>query len=213
DILPLPGLVRTPLARFIVWRRLAEVRHRYGLIGGGSPLLHWTARQANLLEAHLREDGLDSRVTVAMRYYAPRARGAVDALLAHGRPSRVIALPCYPHESAATTGSSTKDLQPELAARCPDVPFTLARSYCDQPLYLAALAECVRKGLAQFAPGDPVTLLFSAHSLPRRFIESGDPYLGEIERTRDLLLAALDWRGPQFLSFQSKAGPVRWLEP
>jgi ferrochelatase len=213
DILPLPGLARALLARLIVRRRLAEVRHRYGLIGGGSPLLRWTNRQAELLEASLREDGIRAHVTVAMRYYAPRAEEAVHALLAHGRPERVLALPCYPHESIATTGSSTKDLQAALAARCPDVPFALVRSYCDQPLYIAALAECVRAGLAQFAPGDPVALLFSAHSLPRRFIDRGDPYLAEIERTRALLLDELGWQGPQFLAFQSKAGPVRWLEP
>ncbi|MFO0984561.1 MAG: ferrochelatase [Planctomycetota bacterium] len=213
DIFPLPALLRGALARLIVARRLKEVEHRYGLIGGSSPLLRWSDVQARLLEHALHERGVDAQVAVAMRYHTPTARAALSALLERGRPARIIGLPLYPHESIATTGSSAKDFRAALADLAPDVPFTLVREYHDHPLYIEALVECVRAGLAQFAPGDPVCLLFSAHSLPQKIIAAGDPYLAQIERTMKLVLERLAWAGRFELAFQSRAGPVRWLAP
>jgi ferrochelatase len=89
-------------------------------------------------------------------------------------------------------------------------------SYIDRfynhPLYIQALAEKLEKGLAGFADRSQVELLFSAHSLPQSFIDEGDPYLGHIEETVRLLMERFE--GVSYhLAFQSRAGPVKWLEP
>jgi ferrochelatase len=82
-------------------------------------------------------------------------------------------------------------------------------SWFDHPLYIEALAERIREGLAWFEK--PPAVLFSAHSLPQKFIDEGDPYVKETEGTIAAVTRKLDidWR----LSYQSKTGPVKWLEP
>jgi ferrochelatase len=84
--------------------------------------------------------------------------------------------------------------------------------YYNHPLYIQALAEKLEKGLAGFADRSQVELLFSAHSLPQSFIDEGDPYLGHIEETVRLVMERFS--GVSYhLAFQSRAGPVKWLEP
>jgi ferrochelatase len=89
------------------------------------------------------------------------------------------------------------------------------REYHDHPRYVEALAGTVRTALRGVSARrrDSATILFSAHGLPKRFVDAGDPYPRQIERTRDLVLERLAVRNPSRLSFQSRVGPVRWIGP
>jgi ferrochelatase len=208
-ILGMPAFVRQPLARLIAWRRAPMVVEKYREIGGKSPLREITEAQAAALERELggREAGWS--VHVAMRYWNPRAADAVAAAKAAGA-ERLVVLSLYPHYSRATTGSSLADLDRALEAEgLGALPRTVVRSWHDFPPYLDALAEAVAEGLREL-PG--ATVLFSAHGLPVKLIEQGDPYLSHVQGTVAGVVERLPgvaWR----LAFQSRTGPVRWLEP
>lgn len=89
------------------------------------------------------------------------------------------------------------------------------RAWFDESLYIEAMAELIREGLAQFSKGEleSVHLLYSAHSIPARYIAEGDPYLEQTQRSVALINSELGNAYPSSLAFQSKVGPVRWLGP
>ncbi|MDF1614007.1 ferrochelatase [Desulfurivibrio dismutans] len=196
------------IARRIVHKRAPKSREAYRLIGGSSPLARISADQGRALASRLAGEG-DYMVRCAMRYWHPLAAETL-AEFARAGVSRLLALPLYPHFSRATTGSSFNDLKRSAAEF--DFPFTiqLVESWPDQPDYLRALAATIAEGADGFN-GEAFTVLYSAHSLPVSFIEAGDPYLGHVKRTI-AALRQLTGHGGR-LSFQSRSGPVRWLEP
>jgi len=204
---PLSRWLQKPLARWIAARRSVKVAVEYRAMGGQSPLNAITRGQAEALAKIL---GPGYSVQVAMRYWHPRASEAVKAALAAGA-GRAVILPLYPHYSRATTGSSLADLEEALKeAGAKDMRRVIVRSFESFEPYVEALAGCVREGIE--AAGGKTTLLFSAHGLPVKLIKEGDPYLRHIETT----VAAVMKRFPGVdhrLAFQSRAGPVRWLEP
>lgn len=220
DIIELPlGAVVQPLfARLVARLRGPSVRRNYALIGGGSPQLRLTRAQAAALEARLNKGSPGRfRVFIAMRYWHPTTEEALSEIAAAGI-SRIVTLPLYPHYSKATTGSSQKELErvllrPEWTERGLEVS-SIASYACD-PLYLDALADTVRRALFGFAPAvrESVVLLFSAHGLPQRFVEQGDPYVREIETTRRGVLERLGVGNRQLLGYQSRTGPVKWIGP
>jgi ferrochelatase len=203
--LPLPKFIARKIAR----RRGPEVRENYRLIGGKSPQLELTCKQARALGAAV---GLPA--TVAMRYWHPYAHETLAELEAHG-VERIIAVTFYPHYSNATTGSSLSDLRVKLKKSRIELAGVVDR-FAEHPGYIAALAETIRDGLAAY-PADRrehVPVLFSAHSLPLVFVQKGDPYPGEIDRTIVKVTAALALpRERWHLSFQSRVGRIKWLEP
>lgn len=203
-----PALLQPTIARFIARRRSKKVMEYYRKIGGKSPIRELTEQQAAGLEAAL---GPDFRCFVAMRYSKPDTAEALAAIAREGI-TKVIALTLYPHYSRATVGSSINELERELKKSA--APFTLSciRHFYDHPAYIAALAEKVERGLAGFPERSRVQLLFSAHGLPQSFIDSGDPYLEHIQATVRLTMAHFGGLS-HHLAFQSRAGPVKWLEP
>ena len=223
EIIELPGgaALQPMLARLIAKVRGPAVRRNYALIGGGSPQLRITRAQAEALETRLNADatGERYRVYVAMRYSRPSAADVFAAITASGI-TRVVTLTLFPQYSNATTGSSRREFDRVLASP----PWRELRSgleiahineYAADPRYLDALAETV-KSTWRSIPEDRrsrAVLLFSAHSLPQRFIDAGDPYVAQINATRLGILARLGLPNPQLLGYQSRTGPVRWLGP
>ena len=210
DIIRLgPALLQPLIARAIVGARLKDVQRRYAEIGGGSPILRESAAQATALRQVLRAAGRPEPVKLLFRYAAPRAAGLLTALRSRGI-RRLLPVTLYPHDCRATTGSSLRDL--ERAA--PSIGMELLAGvahYATDPDFLAAWEEALRGALRQ-RPG--ATVLFSAHSLPRRQVEQGDPYEREIQAT---VQALQDRLGPIpggcRLAYQSKVGPIPWLAP
>ncbi|MBI5477746.1 MAG: ferrochelatase [Deltaproteobacteria bacterium] len=216
DLIKLPwgGLGQGALARFIAGRRAPKVRELYRSIGGRSPIGELTERQTRGLEAALRDGGLDCRCYVAMRYWKPFADDAARALRSDG-VVRVLALTLYPQFSDSTTGSSLKDLRRALAAAGVRAPLDAIDRYGDDDAYLDALAEAVTAGLAEIpaAERERVPVLFSAHGLPQRYVDRGDPYEREVRATVAGVVARLGLGDRWRLGFQSKVGPVKWLGP
>jgi len=222
EIIRLPGgAALQPLAaRLIAKLRGPSVRKNYRRIGGGSPQLRITRAQARALEDRLNgedRDGRHYRVFVAMRYSRPSAAEALEAIAAAGI-RRIVTLTLFPHYSKATTGSSRRELERTLATpawRRARFDFTHIDGYADDPRYLDAMADRVRDAMDRI-PDDRrrrTVLVFSAHGLPQRFIDEGDPYVAHIDATRQGILERLDLPNRQLLAYQSRTGPVRWLGP
>lgn len=214
-----PSFMQKPLAYLISALRHKKTEGFYRLIGGKSPIFEITDRQARDLEEVLNDPRFtihgsrSFKVFVGMRYWHPLIEATVPEIF-HQGIRKVIALGLYPHYSIATTGSSFSKMK-DVVSRFPLEVFTIP-SWHDHPLYIEALVEKIRKGAALFdqpggGGGDDVHLLFSAHSLPKKFIEEGDPYVTHIRGTIDEITKRV--KIPWDLSYQSKSGPVAWLGP
>jgi ferrochelatase len=220
DIIELPlGAITQPIFAWLIAKlRGPSVRANYALIGGGSPQLRLTRAQAAALEA--RMNGAASaryKTFLAMRYWHPSTEEALEAIAAAGI-RRLVTLTLFPHWSKATTGSSQKELERVLALprwRREGFTVTSVDRYADDPLYLDAFADTVRRALEGFPPGarERAVILWSAHGLPQKFIDQGDPYVGQIEATRRGLLERLGVSNREVLGYQSRTGPVKWIGP
>ena len=203
-----PAFMQKTIARFISRRRAPKSSQAYAKIGGGSPLGKITADQAQALENELSGHG-PFQVTVAMRYWHPRAKETL-AQLRNESIRRIIALPLYPHYSIATTGSSVADLVEAGRLFSPSFEIESIESWPVQPEYINALAETINKGVELFA-GEELQVVYSAHSLPVKFIQEGDPYVEHLKLTIQAVESITAMPGK--LCFQSRSGPVEWLSP
>lgn len=210
--LPLGALTQKPFAALVSWRRAPEAAIGYAAIGGASPLLANTRTQADALARALMQDGNFS-VHVCMRYWRPRAASVVEQLKAQGI-SRVVLLPLYPQYSITTTGSSYNEFQRECKRQNYYPAISLVREWFDQPDYLDGIVTTLREQAALFPDPDPanIDVLFSAHGLPQKIVDAGDPYEKQIRATFDAVSARLRW--PRMtLCYQSRVGPLAWLKP
>jgi ferrochelatase len=203
-----PKWLQGPLAWYIARKRASKSRDAYAQIGGGSPLKRLTLGQAQHLQDSLQTEG-DFLVTIAMRYWQPRATEALAGLLLQ-KVERILAISLYPHFSRATTGSSLTELKQEMGRLCPNLPLLSVDSWPDHPLYVEALADCIGQGLRRFA-SEEVQIVYSAHSLPVSFINDGDPYVEHLGRTIRAVERKTGHTGR--LCYQSRSGPVEWLAP
>jgi ferrochelatase len=215
--LPLSWLMQKPLAWFISTTRGPSVVESYRSMGGRSPILPLTQAQALGLEAALREEGHDIPVYIAMRYWHPFTEEAVDQILKDGI-EELILFPLYPHYSLTTTGSSVNELNKVLAKRnITHLKMHLVEPYYNHPTFQAALAETIEEGLAEnewSCPRDQVQILFSAHSLPKKFVQrTQDVYPGQIYETCKLIIDTFFPGQPWELAYQSKVGKMPWLGP
>jgi len=208
-----PGPLVKPLARLIAGWRAPRSRELYRSIGGGSPLRAQTEAQARALAVELAERGQPMPVFVAMRNWKPYSKDALVAARAAG-VERLVFVPLYPQYSFSTTRSSLNELRKAMNVLKYEPTMDIVEAYCDDPNYIAALADVTGRYVRSFrAPAQDVHLIFSAHGLPRYYIERGDPYLDHVHRTVAAMTAKLSHPGPVHVSFQSKLGPARWLEP
>jgi ferrochelatase len=218
-----PEIVRLPiraLQRPLAWA-ISTIRYRkssayYQLIGGGSPLRRITDEQAAALRQELARRGIDATVYVGMRYWRPFTEKAVEQILADNITD-LIALPLYPQFSISTTGSSFKDFVAQLDRRGGARHIRrryITRWHTHEP-YIDTLAEQISDEIKSFPDPNPenVHLIFSAHSVPQSYITNGDPYLRHTQETVRLVSEKLGNLSPVHLSFQSKVGPVKGLEP
>jgi len=208
-----PAVMQKPLAWFISTLRSKKTENMYSNIGGKSPIFDITKAQAQALE-ELLNGGSDPthvfKVCIGMRYWHPFTEDVVEQLSREGI-RRIIGLSLYPQYSVTTSGSSLSQFK-EVAHRCNMQIFTVD-SWHNHPLYIEALLDVIRRGLMLFQPASPddIHVLFSAHSLPQKIIDQGDPYVEQTLGTIQEIVKVLpvQWH----LSYQSKSGPVSWLEP
>jgi ferrochelatase len=213
-----PGerLVRPFFAALISSLRAGRVRGRYRVLGGTSPLLPLTQKQAAGLEAALLERGYSVPVEVCMRYSHPFSTEAVTRLRARGA-GEVLGLPLYPQFSQSTSGSSLLALRLAAQGNRPSVSLREIAHWCDDPDYHAALGKRILACRERFGQEEAVGLLLVAHSVPERFVLRGDPYVEQVEETVMGILNVLDRETtahlPWLLAYQSQVGPVRWVGP
>ncbi len=177
----------------------------------GSPLLYWTQRQAQRLGGQLGERGHQMIVRHAMRYGNPSVASVLDAMKAEGA-TRILVVPLYPQYSGATSASTSDAvaLWSLQARRLPE--FRHVMRYHDDPGYIGALAESVLRHWKANGRGEKLVMSF--HGMPARSLPLGDPYHCECHVTARLLAERLglgrdDW----MITFQSRFGRAKWLEP
>src|SRR5262245_27759912 len=182
------------------------------MLGGSSPLLVNTQAQADALSGALAELGA-VRVFVAMRYWHPRAAAVARAVHAFA-PHHVVLLPLYPQFSTTTTASSLLEWWEAVktAGVMPDP--SIVCCYPTEPGFISALVENIRSELAAAGGMKGTRLLLTAHGLPERVVQAGDPYRWQVEQTAAAVVAALDLSGLDWqICYQSRVGPMRWIGP
>ncbi len=209
--LPTPVSLRSWLAKRLSTWRAKQATPLYAAIGGRSPIGEITSRQAEALEQVMSQT-LECRVFVAMRYGTPTTAMAVEAVQ-NSPCNRLVLLPLYPHYSAATTGSSLRDWERKAEENGLELPTVTIASYYSLPAYIAAISERLREALGRFPARSEPHVVFSAHGLPKKFIEQGDPYRDQIEETVRLLVRDCSLGTRHTLCYQSRVGPQRWLKP
>ena len=213
-VVEIPRLVWWPILHGIILRtRPAKSAAKYASIWTpeGSPLRVWSDKQATLLRGWLGERSSQVLVRAAMRYGNPSIASQLDALKAEGA-TRILILPLYPQYAGSTT-ASVFDAVHAWAARTRWVPeLRLVQHYHDHPAYIEALARQVEAHWKSQGRGEKLVLSF--HGVPERTLHLGDPYHCEARKTARLLAERLGLRAEQYqVTFQSRFGRARWLEP
>ena len=177
----------------------------------GSPLAVWTSKQATLLRGWLGEAGHQVLVRHAMRYGNPSIASQLDALKAEGA-TRILILPLYPQYSGTTT-ASVFDAVYTWAARTRNVPeLRFVNHYHDDLGYINALAATIQTHWKHHGPPDKLVMSF--HGVPERTLHLGDPYHCESHKTARLLAQRLGLQKDDYqVTFQSRFGKAKWLEP
>jgi protoporphyrin/coproporphyrin ferrochelatase len=177
----------------------------------GSPLLLWTEKQAKLLQGRLGERGHRVIVRFAMRYGSPSIASQLDALKAEGA-TRILVLPAYPQYSGTST-ASVIDAVAAWSSRTRSVPeLRFVNRYHDDDAYVQALARRIQGHWRDNGRGDHLVMSF--HGVPERTLRLGDPYHCECQKSARLLAARLGLAKEQYtLTFQSRFGKAKWIEP
>jgi ferrochelatase len=175
------------------------------------PLKTITRSQAEKLAAALKED---PRITVdwAMRYANPSTESRLKALAARGC-TRILLVPLYPQYAAATSGTACDEAFRALMRMRWQPAVRVAPSYHDDPVYIAALAASMRRHFAAL-DFEPEVIVATFHGMPQVYLDNGDPYHCQCQKTSRLLRAALGWPEDKWLTtFQSRFGSNPWLQP
>ena len=208
--LPLGAVLQRPFARLISHFRAKRVRENYRIIGGRSRCSTGPGARRQ------GSPGNSDRLSAPPSPCATGSPGPgrwCGSMAAEG-VERAVVLSMYPHYTGATTGSSMKDFRRAVAALHPRLNYTVIEQWYDWPGYLDALAARVQEGMRVPSGGSrPVRRsCFPPTALPQKFIDRGDPYL---EHVLDTVRGVMQRVGkvPWHLGFQSRSGPVRWMEP
>jgi ferrochelatase len=208
---PFARIARQPLARLIATRRAKHVAHHYAEIGGKSPILDFTRRQAEALERELRKH-FDARVAIAMRYWHPFTAEAIEQLASH-RAEDLVLLPLYPQYSKTTTGSSINEWKRRFHTNGWNPRVHVISEFHEDPAYLDSVVTAINRSLGDLDDPTNVDIVFSAHSIPISVVDAGDPYQRQIERTVELVWRRGGWPARRHICYQSKVGASKWLRP
>ena len=207
-IIQLPQPFRFLLAKLISKRREKTAQNIYAQIGGASPILANTKKQADALE---RATGM--RCFVSMRYWHPFVEETAMDVKTYA-PDNVILLSLYPQFSTTTTASSMKSWQKAASKIGLKAPTKTICCYPELPGYVAALAVRTQKAYAEAGKHGTPRILFSAHGLPEKIVKAGDPYPEHCRKTVEALRRALNIENlDSVLCYQSRVGPLQWITP
>jgi len=209
----IPAPLRQILAFMISQIKGPSSIRSYRSIGGGSPQLKWTVIQAEGLRQLLSRTGV--HVEFGMRSSEPSIDTALQQLKFWGA-EKLVLLPLFPQFSTTTTGTCFDVVEESLIKLGWHPTLTTVRHWPDHPGYISLLRSSVEEALvlAESEPSGSMTpthIVFSAHSLPMKIVERGDPYADEVARTVQAVTRGLT--APWSLAFQSRNGKLPWLKP
>ena len=216
-IIGAPTPIRWLLAKLISARRAPIAKEIYAHLGGASPLLPNTEAQADALRKALDGDPDLGKVRCfpVMRYWHPFALDTAREVKAWG-PDREVLLPLYPQFSTATSESSIQDWERARKKAGLTSETVTVCCYPEEPGFVAAGAALLKEAVAEVraATGENPRVFFSAHGLPKKVVDGGDPYQWQVERSSEAMAKAvddpdLDWR----VTYQSRVGPLEWVKP
>ncbi len=216
-IIHLPQPLRAFVAFLISSRREKTAQSIYAHLGGGSPILANTEAQARALELQLADLG-EVKCFIVMRYWHPFCYETILAIEKF-KPDQLVFLPLYPQFSATTTASSLKDFHETVRIRnssLKDVKTKIIDRYPTEPGFIKALADNIRIAYDEALrhSAKPPRLLLSAHGLPEKIVQSGDPYPQQCEQTAQAVIDALKIPNlDAVLCYQSRVGPMKWIGP
>ena len=208
-IIGAPKLIRSMIAKLIIYKRKDEAKENYAHLGGKSPLVGYTQELIEKLEGSIT----DASVHMVMRYTPPFAK---DVLKDLKDVDEFYAIPLYPHYSSTTTLSSYDDLYDSMDELKIRARVKHLDAYYNDNYYNNAIIERIKEALGEENPED-FELIFSAHGLPKRVIEKGDSYQKHIRQNvytarKALLNAGIHFHGTH-LAYQSRLGPLEWIRP
>jgi protoporphyrin/coproporphyrin ferrochelatase len=206
------GLLRRFIAGVITANRTKSAQEVYKKLGGKSPIVGITKKLVVALQARVGDDVI---VDFAMRYTPPFAAESVARLKDAG-VTHVYLIPLYPQYSTTTTKSSLEDFEAQMHRLGLQAVVTEIKHFYRNADYNAAVVERIKEAM-QGTACHLYDLVFSAHGLPQKIVDNGDPYERQVNEHVRLLKAALEAEGLSFadthLAYQSKVGPMKWLEP
>jgi len=189
-----------------------RLKDRYQQVGGQTPLLKITLAQAKALEEKLHSEQHNSRVYVGMKHWHPFIEDVVEKIVNDGAGG-IIGLALAPHYSNLSIGGYADAVKGGLARTGRTVPFTMVESWHDQDSLITALSRRVHYGLEKFPAPSNVVVVFTAHSLPKKFVQDDDPYWSQLQETSQLVANRLGIKSWDF-AFQSAGHPLdAWMGP
>ncbi len=221
-----PEIIRLPiflkpfqklLAQIITKTRIKGTIKMYDEIGGGSPILEITQSFSKKVEQNLIEKGYNVETFIIMRYSQPRAKDTIEKI-EKAKCKKIVLFTLYPHYSNATTGSSIKDFFKHINGRLKELEIIQIREWGLEDTYINWWVSQLKATIEKIPAKQrkETHILFSAHSLPKKYVEKGDPYLKQIQTSYQRVTDKIKKEYPEIktsLSFQSKVGPVEWLKP
>ena len=208
-IIPYPQPLRFLLATLIARSRESIARANYDLIGGRSPILPETLKQAEALDAAIakRIDNVSFKCFPAMRYWKPFVKDAAKAAETWGATDAIL-LPLYPQFSTTTTASSLRAWR-----QVSKLPAATLCCYPAGQKFAQTHADAIMETWRNFGSPPNPRVLFSAHGLPKRVVEAGDPYQWQVEQSVAAVKRALPSEWDTRICYQSRVGPLQWLGP
>ena len=174
----------------------------------GSPLMHYTKRQRELLQPYFP----DAKVEFGMMVGNPPVKRVVSDMIQSGI-DRVVAMPMFPQYSATTTASATDALFGALLKERRVPAVRVVPPYYDHPAYIEALEAVIRDDLAML-PWEPEHVVVSFHGIPQKYAQRGDPYATHVVRTTRALVKRMGWKRDYWTqTYQSRFGRSEWLKP
>jgi ferrochelatase len=211
-IIGVPNPIRWLLARWVSFRRAPVARAIYSHLGGSSPLLTQTIDQAQALEKKFSGEN-EVKTFIAMRYWHPMSGETVKAVKKF-EADRVVLLPLYPQYSTTTTGSSLTEWQSAAREGGVVAPTTAICCYPQETGFIAAVAHATRNAISEASINGSPRILFSAHGLPQKIVDTGDPYPEHIAMTARAVIEKLNTPGLDWIvCYQSRVGPLEWIGP
>lgn len=218
-IIRLPVLFRYLVAKIISGRREKTAQEIYSHTGNKSPILEETTAQKLALEQKLKEiyksQGLDFSVHIAMRHWHPFAKQTISEINEY-QADEVILLPLYPQFSTTTTLSSIEDFKDKWKKYGKNTDKIKLSTVCCYPFnekFIQAHIEQLKLKISSIKDKNKYQILFSAHGLPKKIVDQGDPYQWQVEQTVDQIVVRLKEDISYKITYQSRVGPLEWLKP